>query len=117
MHLGRYNNALTRILSALGRLLRAIRSLKGGVSLSENPTAGQQARNNRLRRGGGEDKPLPGTGDGRFRFEEVLEPTLRALRPEALADLLTEFTAEKIMPQTAILKNFQSWHKLCRYYN
>ena len=82
-HLGCYHSALGTILATLGRVLIAIRSPKGGGREIEPPTA---LRDQATERGGGEDKPLPGTGIGGFRFEEDCSKPLHALRPEASAD-------------------------------
>ena len=59
-HLGGYHSALGAILGALGAILSAIRWPKGGGNISDPPTT---PREQAAERGGGEDKPLPGTGD------------------------------------------------------
>ena len=64
-------DAIIALLEPSYALLRVIRWPKGGPRNSSLSTTLQQQA---AERGGGEDKPLPGTGDRRFRFEEGSAP-------------------------------------------
>ena len=86
-HLGGYHRALRAILDALGAILSALE----GYKMAQRRDYTLRRSNNRATtacgEGGGEDKPLPGTGDRRFRFEENLTNCLHALRPGGLGGL------------------------------
>ena len=79
-HLRRYHSALGAILGALEGYKMAQR---GECDLQLSNRAAATA----CGEGGGEDKPLPGTGDRRFRFEENRSNRLHALRPGGLGGL------------------------------
>ena len=77
-HLGRYHSALRGILSALGRILSAIRSPKVGTTLSDLSTALQQQP---AERGGERINLSQVAGIRGCRFEEYL--LHRSTHPEA----------------------------------
>ena len=79
-HLSRYHSALGAILGALD-----------GYKIAQRADKELQPFNSGAAKacgeGGGEDKPLPGTGDRRFRFKENCSNHLHALRLRGLGGL------------------------------
>ena len=76
-HLRRYH-------SALGAILGALEGYKMAKRGDRDLRPANKYAAIACGEGGGEDKPLPGTGDRRFRFEEKITTRLHALRPGGL---------------------------------